>query len=86
MCGSMRRWVCILRLLTLLEGDEANMCGVDFGKKMDVNAKDIEKQLEAEFARFGLTKSAKPKDSIFKLLETERYSNKKMPLTEVRKG
>ena len=53
---------------------------------MDVNAKDIEKQLEADFARFGLTKSAKPKDSISKLIETERYSNKQMPLTTVRKG
>ncbi|KAL1960016.1 hypothetical protein VTO42DRAFT_684 [Malbranchea cinnamomea] len=59
---------------------------LDFVQTMDAKAKDIEKALETEFGLFGTAKNAKPQKTIMELIERERFSNKGMPLTEVRKG
>lgn len=52
---------------------------------MDESAKNVEKTLESELDLFGSRKDAKHKDSISRLLETDKDQNRGMPLTEVRK-
>ena len=60
-------------------------CVLDFVDKVDESAKNMEKLLETELGLFGSRKDAKHKDSISRLIETDKDSNRGMPLTEVRK-
>jgi hypothetical protein len=53
---------------------------------MDKVAVDLEKALEPELALFGTVKNAKPDHEFTKLLETERFSNSRAPMQDVRKG
>ena len=53
---------------------------------MDESLPGVEEILRPHIKHFGQRKDAKPENSMFDVLESERFAHSKSPLTDVRKG
>ncbi|KAL1999525.1 hypothetical protein VTN02DRAFT_4388 [Thermoascus thermophilus] len=59
---------------------------LDVGKSMDEAVGKVEESLEQHLSQFGQRKGATMENSVFDILNSERFAHNKSPLTEVRKG
>lgn len=58
----------------------------DVGGGLDATADDVDKALEPYFAQFGQRHDAKQKQPIVEQINSERFTNPRSPMNEVRKG
>ena len=59
---------------------------LDVAGNMDEALPDIEKSLEPYLSRFGHRGDGSDQSAVFDLLENERFTHNKSPLTDIRKG
>ncbi|EEA18849.1 hypothetical protein EYB25_008946 [Talaromyces marneffei] len=59
---------------------------LDVGGSLDATADDVDKALEPYFAQFGQRHDAKQQKSMVEQINSERFSNPRSPMNEVRKG
>ena len=57
----------------------------DVAEHMDEALPEIEESLKPHTTQFGQRKDAKSEDSMFDILDSERFTHSKGPLTDVRK-
>ena len=62
------------------------MCNLDVAKTMDDAMPEIEQSLEPHLSQFGQRKDRGSDQSILDILESERFTQNKGPLTDVRRG
>lgn len=87
MSGNMRPSVFINKPTALAYSVHANQSrSTDVGKSMDEAVGKVEESLEPHLSQFGQRKGATMENSVFDLLNSERFAHNKSPLTEVRKG
>lgn len=61
-------------------------CNLDVAKTMDDAMPEIEQSLEPHLSQFGQRKDRGGDKSILDILESERFTQNKGPLTDVRRG
>ncbi|GAM40772.1 tryptophanyl-tRNA synthetase [Talaromyces pinophilus] len=59
---------------------------LDVGGGLDATADDVDKALEPYFAQFGQRHDAKQKQPMVEQINSERFTNPRSPMNEVRKG
>lgn len=59
---------------------------LDVARNMDESLPDIEKSLEPYLSHFGYRSDGSDQSAVFDLLESERFTHNKSPLTDIRKG
>lgn len=58
----------------------------DVGGRLDATADDVDKALAPYFAQFGQRHDAKQKQPMVEQINSERFTNPRSPMNEVRKG
>lgn len=59
---------------------------LDIAKTMDITVPEIEGLLEPQISQFGQRKGEEDSQSLLDILDNERFTQNKGPLTEVRRG
>ncbi|KAH2192264.1 hypothetical protein KXW48_001434 [Aspergillus fumigatus] len=82
--ASSRYTYCLTKIVSSLYA--YGLLNLDVARNMDESLPDIEKSLEPYLSHFGYRSDGSDQSAVFDLLESERFTHNKSPLTDIRKG
>lgn len=82
--ASSRYTYCLTKIVSSIYA--YGLLNLDVARNMDESLPDIEKSLEPYLSHFGYRSDGSDQSAVFDLLESERFTHNKSPLTDIRKG